>query len=381
MSTPLTQEEVVFFRERISKAQELVDNIIEGPESESNTDPISCSLLDRLQAELLHIKRLLTDGRPNAAPPSSSLPHSSGVADVPSTGSPSSTPSSPITPNTNKMSTGGFLSEIERAFRGMVTPNASQATTNEMSTAPQENTCVDEGDLHTDSSNGQNHNAADVQTPPGALRNEQPSESIEDDPVASLGRSLSRLSFRSAGTRDVPGQSASTDLGGDILDGVRVPSPYWPRSENGFLGQDPSSPASSVRSHVTVVHHPDEQVNNDNTSDKGKGKATIIKDALSRFDQHQREGQPISWYFNCICGVRGDNLDDGSFSLTCERCGTWSHAACNGITPEEVERDEFEVLCNECREKQSSIEMLGAKTLKLADDETFTSLPPSGDAE
>lgn len=33
-------------------------------------------------------------------------------------------------------------------------------------------------------------------------------------------------------------------------------------------------------------------------------------------------------YFDCICGVHGDSLDDGSMQIRCNRCHVWFHTAC-----------------------------------------------------
>ncbi|KAI9288060.1 hypothetical protein BC943DRAFT_357777 [Umbelopsis sp. AD052] len=35
-----------------------------------------------------------------------------------------------------------------------------------------------------------------------------------------------------------------------------------------------------------------------------------------------------NWTFDCLCGVKGQNLDDGTPMIACGRCGTWAHIAC-----------------------------------------------------
>lgn len=34
------------------------------------------------------------------------------------------------------------------------------------------------------------------------------------------------------------------------------------------------------------------------------------------------------WVFDCTCGVHGDNYDDGSLTVSCERCNIWMHVHC-----------------------------------------------------
>ncbi|KAI7887306.1 hypothetical protein K492DRAFT_121455, partial [Lichtheimia hyalospora FSU 10163] len=35
-----------------------------------------------------------------------------------------------------------------------------------------------------------------------------------------------------------------------------------------------------------------------------------------------------AWQFDCVCGVSGDNIDDGTPLIACERCGKWQHIRC-----------------------------------------------------
>ncbi|TPX37492.1 hypothetical protein SmJEL517_g00543 [Synchytrium microbalum] len=37
---------------------------------------------------------------------------------------------------------------------------------------------------------------------------------------------------------------------------------------------------------------------------------------------------PEPWYFSCLCGVKGNNLDDGTAMICCEVCNVWSHLEC-----------------------------------------------------
>ncbi|KAK0647735.1 Reticulocyte-binding protein 2-like protein a [Lasiodiplodia hormozganensis] len=59
-----------------------------------------------------------------------------------------------------------------------------------------------------------------------------------------------------------------------------------------------------------------------------------------------------NWIFDCaVCGVHGENLDDGSHSIACEKCNVWQHSACHGIAKATAERDDFHFVCSDCKQK------------------------------
>ncbi|KAL8828749.1 MAG: hypothetical protein Q9170_006470 [Blastenia crenularia] len=59
-----------------------------------------------------------------------------------------------------------------------------------------------------------------------------------------------------------------------------------------------------------------------------------------------------TWTFDCAkCGVHGENLDDGTHSVACEKCNVWQHSACLGISQSEAEKDDFHFLCHDCRRR------------------------------
>ena len=59
------------------------------------------------------------------------------------------------------------------------------------------------------------------------------------------------------------------------------------------------------------------------------------------------------WTFDCSgCGVHGKNIDDGSHSLSCERCSIWQHSKCLKISEEAAEREDFHFICRDCRRKE-----------------------------
>lgn len=68
------------------------------------------------------------------------------------------------------------------------------------------------------------------------------------------------------------------------------------------------------------------------------------------------------WVFDCsVCGVHGKNIDDGTHSIACEKCGVWQHSACHDISKEKAESDDFHFTCAYCQEKMRN----PVPTLKL----------------
>jgi hypothetical protein len=80
----------------------------------------------------------------------------------------------------------------------------------------------------------------------------------------------------------------------------------------------------------------------------------------SQKEQHQRELEKLaaeaedgSWIFDCaVCGLHGENYDDGSHSIACDRCGVWQHSKCHGFTPKQAEKEDFKFVCQTCRRKE-----------------------------
>ncbi|KAL8776637.1 MAG: hypothetical protein Q9203_003112 [Teloschistes exilis] len=59
-----------------------------------------------------------------------------------------------------------------------------------------------------------------------------------------------------------------------------------------------------------------------------------------------------SWTFDCAkCGVHGENLDDGTHSVACEKCNVWQHSTCLGISQAEAEKDDFHFVCQDCKRR------------------------------
>ncbi|KAF2842439.1 hypothetical protein M501DRAFT_417604 [Patellaria atrata CBS 101060] len=72
------------------------------------------------------------------------------------------------------------------------------------------------------------------------------------------------------------------------------------------------------------------------------------------------------WIFDCSgCGMHGENLDDGSHSIACEKCNVWQHSVCHGIKQEEAEREDFHFVCNDCRRRAEDTNKPKIAPLKL----------------
>ncbi|KAJ9628070.1 hypothetical protein H2203_003292 [Taxawa tesnikishii (nom. ined.)] len=73
-----------------------------------------------------------------------------------------------------------------------------------------------------------------------------------------------------------------------------------------------------------------------------------------------------NWFFDCsVCGMHGENLDDGTHSIACERCNIWQHSKCHGIKQERAERDDFHFICGDCRRKEEDAKKPKIPPLRL----------------
>ncbi|KAL9088803.1 MAG: hypothetical protein Q9159_002914 [Coniocarpon cinnabarinum] len=71
-----------------------------------------------------------------------------------------------------------------------------------------------------------------------------------------------------------------------------------------------------------------------------------------------KEEEQDDWEFDCeICGVHGTNVDDGSHSVACDKCGVWQHSKCNKITPQQADQDDFKFVCLRCQKPKTNIKL------------------------
>ncbi|KAF2266879.1 hypothetical protein CC78DRAFT_552246 [Lojkania enalia] len=74
-----------------------------------------------------------------------------------------------------------------------------------------------------------------------------------------------------------------------------------------------------------------------------------------RQEELQKLTEEEEWIFDCeVCGLYGENLDDGSHSVACEKCNVWQHSKCHHITKAQAERDDFHFICKTCKRKEES---------------------------
>jgi len=76
-------------------------------------------------------------------------------------------------------------------------------------------------------------------------------------------------------------------------------------------------------------------------------------------EQHKKHLEELAeddgkWYFDCsVCGMHGENLDDGTHSLACDKCGVWQHSKCHGFSKKQAEENSFTFVCKSCKAKEA----------------------------
>ncbi|KAJ6004488.1 hypothetical protein N7499_000556 [Penicillium canescens] len=90
--------------------------------------------------------------------------------------------------------------------------------------------------------------------------------------------------------------------------------------------------------------------------EKGESRASA-RNLKAELEKSQRNlaqlSQDDQWIFDCSgCGVHGENLDDGSHSVACEKCNVWQHSKCLGISQQAAEKDDFQFVCLDCKQKE-----------------------------
>ncbi|KPI44187.1 uncharacterized protein AB675_6181 [Cyphellophora attinorum] len=90
---------------------------------------------------------------------------------------------------------------------------------------------------------------------------------------------------------------------------------------------------------------------------EARGSERQIKERLARnkkkLDEIISEEDEDNWMFDCSgCGLNGINKDDGSHSISCERCKVWQHSKCLKISEKDADRDDFHFICRRCHKKE-----------------------------
>ncbi|KAJ3217284.1 RNA-splicing factor [Dinochytrium kinnereticum] len=92
------------------------------------------------------------------------------------------------------------------------------------------------------------------------------------------------------------------------------------------------------------------------SSHRSSSRSAKKKQVQPEPDYESRENSP-SWFFNCTCGLKGHNVDDGNPMTACGRCLQWQHLRCAAISeglPGDISAQEWEnrdFLCVQCREE------------------------------
>ncbi|KAL8994427.1 MAG: hypothetical protein Q9169_005597 [Polycauliona sp. 2 TL-2023] len=111
------------------------------------------------------------------------------------------------------------------------------------------------------------------------------------------------------------------------------------------------------REHKRVLHEEELAHMSEDSKKVDTGEARMSERQLkSEMDKRKKElaamAEEDTWTFDCAkCGEHGDNLDDGTHSVACERCNVWQHSACLGISQAEAEKDDFHFICQDCKRR------------------------------
>ncbi|KAJ5679402.1 hypothetical protein N7462_007646 [Penicillium macrosclerotiorum] len=113
---------------------------------------------------------------------------------------------------------------------------------------------------------------------------------------------------------------------------------------------------------------------------EGRVSARNLKSELEKSQKKMAELiQEDQWTFDCSgCGVHGENLDDGSHSVACEKCNVWQHSNCLGISKEEAEKDDFHFVCKDCKRKAEEANRPKIPPLKFRVSASPQSAPTAG---
>ncbi|KAI7509982.1 hypothetical protein KC316_g21913, partial [Hortaea werneckii] len=103
-------------------------------------------------------------------------------------------------------------------------------------------------------------------------------------------------------------------------------------------------------------HAASQDANGEGTAEDAK--RVSARQAQTQKAEHKKHLQQLAeeegkWYFDCsVCGVNGENVDDGTHSLACDRCGVWQHSKCHGLSPKQAEGDGFNFICKSCKRQE-----------------------------
>ncbi|KAL8650275.1 MAG: hypothetical protein Q9226_005210 [Calogaya cf. arnoldii] len=111
------------------------------------------------------------------------------------------------------------------------------------------------------------------------------------------------------------------------------------------------------REHKRILHEEELAHLSEDSKKVDTGEARMSERQLkSEMEKRKKElaalDEEDTWTFDCAkCGVHGENLDDGTHSVACEKCSVWQHSACLGISQAEAEKDDFHFICQDCKRR------------------------------
>ncbi|KIX94500.1 uncharacterized protein Z520_09886 [Fonsecaea multimorphosa CBS 102226] len=111
---------------------------------------------------------------------------------------------------------------------------------------------------------------------------------------------------------------------------------------------------------------------------EARGSDRALKQRMERNKKELEELEAEEdWTFDCSgCGKHGKNFDDGSHSISCERCNVWQHSKCLGISKSAAEKDDFHFICKDCRRKEEDAKKPKI-SLKFRVGASSSPVPPS----
>ncbi|KAF8418026.1 hypothetical protein EV426DRAFT_539875 [Tirmania nivea] len=91
---------------------------------------------------------------------------------------------------------------------------------------------------------------------------------------------------------------------------------------------------------------PNKESGNDSDSTAQGGRQSTRRRELEKKKLEEEQARASDeWMFDCICGIHGNNYDDGTPQVACDKCEVWQHVACLNLSPG-TENKEF--VCERC---------------------------------
>ncbi|KAF7716958.1 Uncharacterized protein PECH_000646 [Penicillium ucsense] len=135
------------------------------------------------------------------------------------------------------------------------------------------------------------------------------------------------------------------------------------------------------REHKRVLHEAELErlASEQEKLERGEGRVSA-RHLKAEMERSQRNLEDLTeedqWIFDCSgCGIHGENLDDGSHSVACEKCNVWQHSKCLGIKKDDAEKEDFHFVCADCKQKEEEANRPKLPPLKFR---VSTTPSPSG---